>query len=390
MPLVVSAALAVAALWLELIDSRGGSPWDAIEAPVFLSYTFIAGLILTREPRNAVGWLMAVMGLAFPLLIFEQRYAVVAYDGVLDLPGIGIYPALAWTWILLVFIPVPLAFLVPTGRPLTRTWGGALRATIVFLVALLVIIAFGNPGLSVTRGDLVTAQNPVFVPALEAAYHLAVDGPIAGVSFAMLIVLAIVALVVRVRRSRGAERQQLKWIVAGLVFTILALFLGSAVDGLYAVAPVPLPAAIGIAILRYRLYEIDRIISRTLGYAIVTVILGATFAGLVLGLQTLARPLVGSSQVAVAVSTLAVAALFGPLRVRVQALVDRRFYRSRYDAMQLSEGLATRLRDDLDLEAVRGELMSTADAAFQPASVAVWVRQGHDIGGTDKGSRVSP
>ena len=120
----MSAALAVAALWLELIDSRGGSPWDVIdEAPVFLSDTFIAGLILTREPRNAVGWLMAVMGLAFPLLIFEQRYAVVAYDGVLDLPGIGIYPALAWTWILLVFIPVPLAFLVPTGRPLTRTWG---------------------------------------------------------------------------------------------------------------------------------------------------------------------------------------------------------------------------------------------------------------------------
>ena len=208
-------------------------------------------------------------------------------------------------------------------------------------------------------------------------------------------VLSAASLVIRLRRSSGVEREQLKWLTAAagvvaaifLVGMLASVVTGSlwaktspdwlnVLDSLSAYTFLLIPVAIGIAILRYRLYDIDRIISRTLGYAIVTIILGATFAVLVLGLQALARPLVGSSQVAVAVSTLAVAALFGPLRVRVQQTVDRRFYRSRYDAVQLSEGLAARLRDRFDVDSVSGELASTAHAALGPQGISVWLRPG--------------
>ncbi len=134
------------------------------------------------------------------------------------------------------------------------------------------------------------------------------------------------------------------------------------------------PVAIGIAVLRYRLYEIDRIISRTLGYAILTVILGATFAGLVLGLQAFARPLTGTSEIAVAISTLVVFALFGPVRSRVQRVVEHRFDRSHYDAALVAAGFGARLRDRFDVDAVRDELMRTAHASLNPATVAFWVR----------------
>jgi len=233
------------------------------------------------------------------------------------------------------------------------------------------------------------------------AKPLGIDGlgDVLSAALAMLtlipvaIVLAAASLVVRFRRSRGVEREQLKWLTASAAVVALASLLaqvaslatGSMQDSstgawlgvLQAVSSlvfVLIPIAIGIAILRYRLYEIDRIISRTLAYAIVTVVLGGTFVGLVLGLQALARPLVGSSQMAVAVSTLIVATLFGPLRGRVQRVVDRRFNRSRYNALQLSEGLAARLRDQVDLDAMRAELIGTAVSAFQPAAVSVWVR----------------
>ncbi len=377
LPFVFGTALMAAALGLEAIDPRSGSPWDVIEAPVFLAVVFFAGLILAREPRNSVGWLLAVMGLAFPVTIFEQRYAVVANDGVLALPGIGITAALAWTWILLFVIPIVLAFVVPTGRPLNQTWGRVLWVVTAFIVGLTLILAFGNPGLSATRGAFVTAANPIHVPALEPAYQLVVDGPVAGVTLPVLIVLAVAALVARFRRSSGVERQQLKWIVSGLGLSLCLTFLGlsSPLEGLLGLSPLPFTASLAIAILRYRLYDIDRLISRTVAYALMTAILGVVFVGLVIALQTLARPLTSDSALAVAASTLLVAALFGPLRRRVQTAVDRRFDRARYDAARVAEGFGARLRDRLDLDTVSAELVGTTNAALRPASASVWVRR---------------
>ncbi len=352
-----------------------------------IAFATVGALVATRRPGNAVGWILWGVGAATGLNLIGQGYGnLVVSAGAWDVPG-----AVAISWLIqwsfnpvfalgLGFIPL----LFPDGRLPSRRW----RPVAVLFAATGVLLAVPDllrPGpLPPTPYD-----NPTGVPAL--APYLGDVASIGSLAVFVCVPLALAAAVVRYRRGTATERQQLKWLGAAAGTSGIGLLLLTALPlpdewatGAFAViigAFGLIPVAIGIAILRYRLYDIDRIISRTLGYGIVTVILGATFVGLVLGLQVLARPLVGSSQVAVAVSTLAVAALFGPLRGRVQAFVDRRFYRSRYDAVQLSEGLAARLRDDVDLEAVRGELMSTADAAFQPASVSVWVRARGEEGG---------
>ena len=362
---------------------------DSPESPFFvlavftadaIAFTSVGALVATRRPGNTVGWILWGVGMAAGLNLIGQGYgSLVVSAGVWDVPG-----AVAISWLIqwsfnpvfalgLGFIPL----LFPDGRLPSRRW----RPVAVLFAAAGVLLAL--PGL-LRPGPLPPTpyDNPTGVPAL--APYLDGVASIGSLAIFVCVPLALAAAVVRFRRGTAIERQQLKWLAAAAGTSGIGLLLLTALQlpdewatGAFAVvigAFGLIPVAIGVAIMRYRLYEIDRIISRTLGYGIVTVILGATFAGLVLGLQALARPLVGSSQVAVAVSTLAVAALFGPLRVRVQRTVDRRFYRSRYDAVQLSEALAVRLRDHVDLDTVRSELIRTADAAFQPASVAVWVR----------------
>ncbi len=382
------------ALWTVLLATQGAftvaSGAGSDPGWVILSAAFpLAGImILSRQPRNRIGWILMAIGLmtaqplgAYGFFALAHRLPGGALATVLNAPMWAPPIVTMGTFLLLRF---------PDGTLLSSRWRWVERlagASIVLIVVILVLVPkdLGDLGYPDVR-------NPIAIDALAGVLS-------AALALVLLIpvtmVLSAASLVIRLRRSSGVEREQLKWLTAAagvvaaifLVGMLASVVTGSlwaktspdwlnVLDSLSAYTFLLIPVAIAIAILRYRLYDIDRIISRTLGYAIVTLILGGTFAGLVLGLQALARPLVGSSQVAVAVSTLAVAALFGPLRGRVQATVDRRFYRSRYDAVQLSEGLAARLRDDVDLNAVRGELISTADAAFQPASVAVWVRGG--------------
>ena len=347
-----------------------------------IAFALVGALVATRRPGNAVGWILWGVGVAVGLNLIGQGYgALVVSARAWDVPGAVVMAWLIhWSFnpvfaLALVFIPL----LFPDGRLPSRRWG----AVAVLLAAAGVLLAI--PDL-LRAGPLAPTpyDNPTGVPALGP--YLDGVARLGTIAAFVCVPVALSAAVVRFRRGTPIERQQLKWLAAAAGTSGIGLLLLTALPlpdtwatGAFALvigAFGLIPVAVGIAILRYRLYEIDRIISRTLGYAIVTVILGATFAALVLGLQALARPLVGSSQIAVAVSTLAVAALFGPLRSRVQQTVDRRFYRSRYDAVQLSEALAVRLRDHVDLDAVRGELIRTADAAFQPASVAVWVRRG--------------
>jgi hypothetical protein len=191
---------------------------------------------------------------------------------------------------------------------------------------------------------------------------------------------AAVCVVLRFRSSRGVERQQMRWVAAGVAGAVAALLLGLP-SGLgflpdyisWIVFPALLcpPVAIGVAVLRYRLYDLDRVISRTLTYGLLTVLLGLGYAGLVLGLG---RLLPEGSSLVVAAATLAAAALFQPLRRRVQQLVDRRFNRRRYDAARTVEGFATRLRDQVDLDALHGELLAVVDQTMQPTRASLWLR----------------
>jgi hypothetical protein len=207
---------------------------------------------------------------------------------------------------------------------------------------------------------------------------------IAGVAAPVLALAALASVVVRFRRARGEERQQLKWF-AFVVAADLALIPGvgevaqrvAPVLGELVVFPVGvslIPIAIGVAVLKYRLYDIDRVINRTLVYGLLTVLLGAVYAGGVFGLGQFLNPVTGESGLAVAASTLAVAVLFQPARRRVQAVVDRRFNRRRYDAAKIIGAFSTRLRDQLDLDTLSTELVAVVDQTMEPTRVSLWLR----------------
>jgi hypothetical protein len=190
-------------------------------------------------------------------------------------------------------------------------------------------------------------------------------------------VASLACVVVRFRSSRGTERQQLRWVVAGAVAAVAGLLAGAAVPQstvlssiLYAMV-LCVPLAVAVAVLRYRLWDLDRIISRTVAYALLTLLLGLGYAAVVLGLG---RLLPEGSSLAVAAATLAAVAAFAPLRRQIQDLVDRRFNRRRYDAARTVEGFAARLRDQVDLDALRGELLAVVDHTMQPTRASLWLR----------------
>jgi hypothetical protein len=191
------------------------------------------------------------------------------------------------------------------------------------------------------------------------------------------LLLAVGSIVIRLWRAKGLERLQLRWLVASLVLSCVGVLI-ALMSGLWALAFLvftTIPLAIGIAILRYRLYEIDRLISRTLAYGLVTVVLLAIFGGAILVLQTVLSPLTGGNTLAVAGSTLLAAALFQPLRRRVQALVDRRFNRSRYDAQAAVAAFTERLRDEVDIDTLQGSLLSIVEATLEPTTSGLWLRE---------------
>jgi hypothetical protein len=265
--------------------------------------------------------------------------------------------------------------LTPTGSlpsPRWRWWARvAAAAPVVFVVALTV-----GPGLVIPPYE--SALQPVTIPALATAVWVAII-----VGFLVIvggIAVGAGSLVVRFRRARGVEREQLRWLAfaaavtgVGAVVVLVGMALGATAVLLFAagVCMVVLPLATGAAILRYRLYDLDRIISRTLAYGLLTLLLGGTYAAVVLGLgQLLGR----TSSLAVAVATLAVAGLFQPARRRVQALVDRRFNRRRYDAARTIERFSARLRQQVDLEALTAELLAVVEQTMQPTQVSLWLR----------------
>ena len=349
------------------------------------SLGFVGALVVTRQPRNGVGWILwlSSLGIAGSTMAGAYANVVVTSTGPMTdaaalvalASQVGVTPAVAGTIIL-----IPLLF--PDGRLLGPRWRWLAGYGVVVIV-LMVLHNLFAPG---PLDDYALIENPLGVPALAAAAPLfeLMKGP--GVLIAAL--LAIASAFVRYRRAGAVERTQLRWFGAAVALTI-SLFalstLGSeeALDlpalsdfgwlgGIVSLSLIPI--AIGIAILRYRLYEIDRMVSRTIGWALVTGLLVAVFALLVVVLQAILAPLMRESTLAVAASTLVAFALFQPLRHRVQRTVDRRFDRARYDGQRMADAFAEHLRNEVDLATIKASLATTADEAVRPTASGVWLR----------------
>jgi hypothetical protein len=370
-----SAALMVGGLVLAYLDRHRvpASLTDWTVTNISMQVVNIAavgtGLVLaSRRPENRIGWLFLVAGLAIGVNGFSNAYA--AHALVVDpgsLPAGRVFAWLSnWTWVIPTAILAFLFLLFPTGRLRSPRWrpAGWFVAGAFALVTVWLLIAATRLWAHPFR----TSSQP----GLTAVFFR-----MTGFLVTAALLVSVTALVVRFARSSGEERLQLKWcataaLVLAVVFIATVWVNSAVVNVLQSLAFVGLWTAITVAVLKYRLYDIDRIISRTLAYAIVTGLLVGVYAGLVL-LAT--RVLSFHSTVAVAASTLAAAALFSPLRRRVQRAVDRRFNRARYDADQAIAAFAARLKDAPDLDTVRDDLAGVVHRALEPAQLSVWISQ---------------
>jgi hypothetical protein len=344
------------------VNTLGTREFEALFSLVYLAFPVVGALIATRRPGNLIGWLFLATGLGRAV-----DYAFLGY-ATYGLPGAAYAALMAdLTWVPILLGGIALLFLLfPHGRLPSRRWRPVVWVIGAVVLAYVVATALNSGPLYYLPG----VDNPLGVAELT----LVVDAA-GGVAIAVILV-AVGSLVLRFRRSQGQERQQLKWLAyaAGLLFLstpiqpLLDGGLGS--DVLFAFLISLLPVAVGVAILRHRLYDIDLVIRRTLVYGALTATLAVTYLGLVL----LVGLAVGESGFAVAVSTLAVAALFRPALTRIQAVVDRRFYRRRYDAALTLEAFGSRLRDELDLETLVGDVRGVVRETVQPTHVSVWLR----------------
>jgi hypothetical protein len=348
----------------------------------YLAFAAVGALIVNRHPKNVIGLLALATGVAGSIVgLFDSV-------GRLKDPVIG----QEWAaWIAIWGFPATLApallmiLLFPTGRLASPRW--RIIAASVVIGALMVSI--GN-AFTPRMVDFPGVRNPVGIDWFQGSSLES-----GGVGWFPLLAGAVAAalgLVPRLRRARGVERQQLKWItyaaaLQGAGWMLVALDLRDTAGELAVVVVLGtlllIPIATGIAILRYRLYDIDVVIRRTLVYGAVVAILGALYVALVLGLQSLLSNIIGGDTLPVALSTLAIAVLFGPVRGRVRDVVDRRFYRSRYDHERLLEAFGNRLRDEVELDSVSRSLTSIADQAVRPARITLWLRGGPRLSGDD-------
>ena len=349
---------------------------DVFGDVVNMAIPVIGFVLASRRPRNRIGWLALAAGLTLGLRSFADQYeqhALVAAPGSLPAGPAALWVS-QWIWLIALSQVAFLFLLFPTGRLRSRRW----RAAAWFVAAVFALsTAAVMAGAARESARPSAALGQLLSPLVLAAMVICL---LAG------LVVSGSAIVVRFARSKGEERLQLKWFAAAAVL-VVATFIALILTNSNSVAAVILnnlallclDVAIAVAVLKYRLYEIDRIISRTLAYAIVTGLLVGLYAGLVL-LAT--RGLSFSSPVAVAASTLAAAALFSPLRSRVQRVVDRRFNRARYDAEEMVAAFAVRLKDAVDLDAVQADLASMVQRALEPAHISMWMNNG----GQDPGS----
>jgi hypothetical protein len=347
-------------------------------AGALIAFPAVGALVAARQPRNPVGWqLLAVGGLLTLGLPSDAyaRYTLVTAPGSLPagLPvalvgGLAFAPT---SWILLMLLPL----YFPTGRLLSPRWRLVAWAGAAFMV--LAIVGNGLLPDTLEVSGIGVVRSPIAVPS--ATHVLGVLITLALPFLVLGIGGAVAAVIVRFRRAGAVERTQLKWFAFAVALTPLPFIAHDSApriaNALFAVILPLVPVSIGIAILRYRLYEIDRIINRTLVYGLLSALLGGVYAAVVLVLgQLFGGVEKNPPSLAVAGATLAVAALFQPARRRIQQVVDRRFNRRKYDAARTAEAFSARLRDEVDLDALSTELLAVADHTMQPTTASLWLR----------------
>src|SRR5829696_6197191 len=356
---------------------------------VFVLFTTIGALVASRQPKNTIGWIFCAMGLFFTSSVASGQYAIYAVVSSPDsLPGEG-----TATWletflggpIIAITMFALLLLVFPNGRPPSHRWRAALWLDLI--AAVLLFVGSFKPGPMQTSS--LDVANPFGIEKFGALFNAL---SYVGLSLALAVTaVGAVSLMVRFRRSRAEERQQIKWFAfAGAIMcavTATGPFLWSlppSSPGVTLIWPVlflsaasTIPVATGIAILKYRLYEIDLLINRTLVYGSLTLMLALVYFGGVTATQAVFTVLTGQeeqSQLAIVVSTLVIAGLFTPLRRRIQSFIDRRFYRRKYDAAKTLEAFSAKLRNDTDLDALSVDLVGVVRETMQPAHVSLWLR----------------
>jgi hypothetical protein len=359
----------------------------------FLVFPLVGGLIASRRPRNAIGWILLAEGLLWTFLGMTDYYGLygVARPGSVPFP-VGVAAVNSFMWVPAVGLLGTYVFLLfPDGRLPSRRWRPLawLSGTVIVLVSILVGI---TPAPLQNLGGIRNPFALVGYPWVETVAYIVLP------LLPLCMLASVISLVMRYRRSRGEERQQIKWMAfaasfVGLLYLIAMIFAFIFPSGAWFQAGSPLwldllgyaalssftlvPIAVGFAVLRYRLYEIDLIINRTLVYGSLTAMLLVVYFGSVTVTQALFHTFTGQEklpQLAIVASTLVIAALFNPLRGRIQSFIDRRFYRSKYDATKTLEEFGARLRDETDLDSLSEDLVGVVRETVRPAQVSLWLR----------------
>ena len=348
-------------------------------------FSTVGAIVASRRPENPVGWLLCLWALVESISHFSAQYAIYALLAQPDSLPAG--EAFAWVFSWLLFIVIGLSvfsiLLFPTGRLPSRRWRWVTWLTVAFVLVGAISGAFSSGPVD----DLGPIRNPL---GLEGFSDLS-NSILLNMVALVLVVAAALSVFVRLRGATGVERQQIKWFAYATAAAVMGLVLAEIIPD---VIDVPLwferighaifllllptiPISIGIAILRYRLYDIDRIINRTLVYGSLTGTLALVYFGVVTATQALFRTLTSQQQLpqlVIVASTLVIAALFNPLRRRIQSLIDRSFYRRKYDARKTLEAFSSQLRNESDLEALSDDLVGVVRETMQPAHVSLWLR----------------
>jgi hypothetical protein len=383
-------SLALTALSLLLLAFNRSDPnthiyeyWQ-VDTLVPVSFSIIGAIVASRLPANPLGWLFCAAACLAAVDHFSAEYALYALLAQpTSLPaGEALAWLASWAWILYCGCIALSLLLFPNGRPPSRRWRWLAYLSVFLTIAGAVWVAF-SPGVI---GNLGSIRNPLGIEGLPSGFK-----PVQTIMLALLFVAALSTLVVRLRRARGIERQQIKWpaftvvVVAGSSFlsdTAISEAIGLrwlewAGYVIFIPALIGFPISIGIAIVRYRLYDIDILINRTLVYGALSATLALIYFGGVATTQAIFRALTGQQeqpQLAIVISTLLIAALFNPLRRRIQRFIDRRFYRSKYDARKTLEAFSAKLRDETDLDALSDDLVGVVKETMQPSRISLWQR----------------
>ena len=365
--------------------ARGSNLIWIVVLPVF---GIVAALIVSKQPRNAIGWLLFLP--ASIAVIDIEPYmrsftALPAHPPFWFFFSIWIYTT---GWLLLIFPVFFIAVLFPTGRPPSPGWRRLIVFGLVMCAAFVFIATFQQSFSTVDLGigkDW-TLTNPIgFIPS--EGFFMDAFTPVWGLGMLALATLSVVSLIVRYRRAAAIERNQIKWLlyacaIFGIAYMVSFVLhspdptlLQAANDVAWHLCMIGIPISIGIAILRHRLYDIDLIIRRTLQYGLLSLLLGLVYFGIIVLLEQAFRATTGqNSPLVIVISTLAIAALFNPLRRRVQQGIDRRFYRSRYDAAAALDRFSQNLRNQVDLDDLNEGMLEVVEATMQPERITVWLK----------------